>query len=250
MHWSEERLLLHADQNNVSLSATSPKDLKDGYRTRLWKDYMKGKAEEAAAIVRAKKEQARALYEKGATTKKICQACKIPLKKLITWIHNRKTGDEWFRPGEETLPTLPMHAPVALPVAPKPEEIASVSLVTDESEDQLAAPVKELRREMRLMNLRGKEWAEVSYADKKDALEMQVVGLAIRIVERLKRMDDDELIDKEVVKTIAAMQQIKVNATPKVEVSQKPAGLLHISVMNGDAGLPPRARAREIEQAG
>ena len=235
--WTFARLVEWSQNTAFPLTEDSTPDEINKARGKAASELMhKGKTEKAEAMKRVK-ERVKMHYEMGTAMQAICKSYAVRSRDVEKWAVTEK----WTRPEEPE---------------PAPEEGAASPLLVDEefgivtreTEEKMPTAVRAMREQQRLMNLRGKQWEKVPYEMWPAALRMRLAGQVRRAIERFEQMDEDELMaDMKGLKTLAETLE-KVAPIPEDGGGKKT--LLHVSMYNGDDGLPiKRAAAMPVLEA-
>ena len=231
--WSLQKIIEWSKNTAYPLTEdSSPEEIVKARNKAVSEAMNESKAKKAEAMLRIK-ERVKMHYEMGTDIKAIVTSYHVKSRDIEKWAVTEK----WNRPEEKG---APMSDADALEVD------ADFGIVSRESEEKMPTHVRQMREQKRLMGLRGKQWENVPYEIQQDALRKRSLMLVVKLTEYIETLSPDELLSehKAVEKLIGMVKDV----APIPEDSGGKKMLLHMSIFNGEEGLPPKA-AKVIDVA-
>ena len=237
--WTLQKIIEWSQTTVTPLDENSTPEQITAARNSAISDYLQGcRREKQDAMLRIK-ERIKMHYELGTEKKKIVSSYGVRWVDVEKWAVKEK----WVRPAE------PEDAPEQTEDDPGDASLIdrNFGIVTRESEEKMPTHVRQMREQKRLMSLKGSQWENVPYDMQPLAVRMRMLRQVRRAVEIMEKRDDDELMaDLKGMKTVAEVLE-KVAPIPEGGSGGKKT-LLHLSVYNGDDGLPlKKAKTLELE---
>jgi hypothetical protein len=243
LFWTDAELIENTKNSAMPIRAETPQAVKDATRKRLAGEFLQArrkKGDEARAIVI---EKVRVAFETGVAILKIVP--RLTQEKVMMWAV--KFG--WKLPDSTSVFDIKGEE-VRNAVAHLREADQQFGIVTAEEDAMLTAQARELKKQKQLLDMTYTQLEKTGMRDWGMSLRLKVGRLAHRAADELGRMEDSELLDASVMKTITNIMSIadKLDPPPETVPQNGTVGsILCSQVLFGVDALPKKAKAKEIE---